>query len=154
MENLSGSLNIGDIVYHPVQDIISCGFIIEELKVIDLLPPSGNPKAKRKVFWHYGDITFYQSQLDKFEGTYKLYYCNSVYRTPEECLPKLEEFRLERIYQYETLKKTVVGELEELKRMIREVSIETKDSVRLSNRKLQMLSKFDVRADLERKNLI
>lgn len=153
MENLSGSIQLGDILYYPVVDLVSCGFLIERFKTKKLLPPSGNPCGYPDIIWSYGNIGWYQSRIP-IEPQMKIYSCGRVYRTIDECIDKLEKHRVQFIEECDGIKKQSVGEVEELEKLLREIKLEAKDSVRIANKKLSMLRSLSISDSLKNKKLI
>lgn len=158
MESLSGSIQVGDIVYHPVVDFGSCGFLIEKIEVKKLVGPSGNPMGKPEVIWFYGNISSYKKGIARLEEWHKIYQkiysVNQVFSTIEECIPKLEKFKNQFMNELQLKKELSVSEIEELKKLIKELQSSSKEEIKISNKRMSMLKSLNVLENLKNKNMI
>jgi hypothetical protein len=153
-ELLSGSLKVGETVYIPIVDTISCGFIIEEMKIIKLIPPSGNPKGFPDVKWSYGNISSYSQRKMKFGHLGQIYYVNNVFRTIAECIEKLDSHKLKMIESANFEKQKWIDQVENLKMLMRETQVESKESIKFQNKKLALLHQLDITGQLTKRYLI
>jgi hypothetical protein len=88
---------------------------------------------------------------EKFGGMRKMYYVNSVFRTPEECLPKLEEFRLSQIESSNSEKHKWIDQIENLEKILSELRVESKEAIRFQNKKLALLHQLDLKDQFDKK---
>jgi hypothetical protein len=154
MGNLSESdLNIGDIIYHPVVDP-GVGFAIEEVTISKLIGPSKNPCGYSWIKWTYGDVSLLRSQEIKRNGNRRVFLKKNCYSSIEDCIEYLETRRIDFIENQKKRKDEVISEVQEMKNFLKELEAECVEVSRHSNKVIQMLGRFDIRRDLEKRGLI
>jgi hypothetical protein len=153
-EMLAGALKVGETIYIPIVDTISCGFIIEQMKIIRLVGPSGNPFGFPDVRWSFGNISSYSQRKSRFGHLGTIYYVNNVFRTIAECVDKLNVEQAKQIEMAKTEKQKWIDQVENLKVLMKEIQVESKESIRLQNKKLALLNQLDIRDQLSRRFLI
>lgn len=155
MESLSGSICIGNLVYHPAVDLSGPGFLIEEMKVLKLVGPSGNPLGEPKLIWSYGDVSRFLSKYrNEEESKYKIFSVNKCFKSIEECVDVLERFKQNEIEFFKTMKEDCASEVSEFEKSLKEMKKENKEKIRSANKKLSMLNSLSVKQDLIRKKMI
>lgn len=143
----------GDVIYYPTVDP-NVGFAIEEITVKKLVGPSNNIQGKAKLLWSYGNIELLKSQQERWTGKPRLFVKKNCYRTVEDCLVFLEEWRQKFITSQESRREEILSEVVEFRQFLKELEAESLDVSRSTRKTVAMLHKFDIRRDLEKRGLI
>lgn len=154
MANISGiNLKPGDILYHPIVDH-GVGFAIEEVSVVKLVGPGGNPYGYSWIMWTYGNVAFIKEQDIKRQGAARHFLKKDCFFTIEECIEYLEGRRLRFIESQKDKKEQIIAEVLEVKKFLEETKKESVEVSRQVNKNVAMLNRLDIRRDLEKRGLI
>lgn len=147
-------LKVGDIIYHPTCDDAHIGLFIEQITITKLIGPNQIPFGHSKIIWHYGDISYWKNFYEENKNRPRAFIANRCYSSIKECLEPLEWKRKQMLKMEKIKKETVLQEIADLTKFLRELKKEAPILNRISNKKIQMLGRLNVEEDLRRKNYI